>query len=88
MNTKVLFSSNSDEWSTPQHVFDELNNEFNFTLDPCASKENHKTEKFYTKEDDGISKSWKMKLFFVTLRILKLKHGLKNLILKPQLIMP
>lgn len=55
---KVHFSSNSNEWATPQNFFDTLDNEFNFTLDPCSTKENAKCKKFYTKEDDGLSKSW------------------------------
>lgn len=54
----VLFSSNSDEWSTPQDLFDELDAEFHFTLDPCATKQNAKCKKFYTAEDDGLEKSW------------------------------
>lgn len=33
----ALYSSQSDEWSTPQQFFDQLNEEFGFTLDPCAS---------------------------------------------------
>jgi site-specific DNA-methyltransferase (adenine-specific) len=57
-NIKTMLSSNTPEWSTPQFFFDELNKEFNFTLDPCATKENAKCEKFYTKEDDGLSKNW------------------------------
>lgn len=58
MVDKVLFNSNSDEWETPQGLFDELDEEFHFTLDPCATKENAKCKKYYTKEDDGLSKSW------------------------------
>ena len=34
----VHFSSKSNEWTTPQHLFDELNQEFNFTLDPMQLK--------------------------------------------------
>lgn len=55
---KGLFTSNTPEWSTPQKLFDELNAEFCFTLDPAATKENAKCTKFYTKEDDGLSKDW------------------------------
>lgn len=55
---KVLFSSKTDQWATPQQFFDELNEEFRFDLDPCADEENHKTEHFFTKEDDGLSKDW------------------------------
>jgi len=35
MNTKVMFSSLSDEWRTPQSIFDKLDKEFNFDSDPC-----------------------------------------------------
>ena len=46
------------EWGTPQDTFDRLNEEFHFTLDPCASHLNHKCEKYYTIKEDGLSKSW------------------------------
>lgn len=55
---RILFSSGSDEWSTPQDIFDKLNAEFRFTLDPCATDENHKCDKWFTKEEDGLQKSW------------------------------
>ena len=58
MNTSLHFSSASDNWATPQDLFDKLNEEFHFTLDPCASAENAKCAKFYTKEDDGLSQNW------------------------------
>lgn len=54
----MMFSSNSNEWSTPQDFYDTLNKEFNFTLDPCCTKENAKCRKFYTKADNGLSKDW------------------------------
>jgi len=55
---RAVFSHNSDEWETPDDLYNILNYIFNFTLDPCATKENTKCSKFYTKEDDGLSKSW------------------------------
>lgn len=58
MNTDILFSSKSVEWSTPQEVFDELNREFNFNLDPCSTDENCKCANHYTKETDGLSQDW------------------------------
>lgn len=64
MNTNVHFSSKSVEWATPQYLFDELNKEFNFTLDPCATPENAKCKKFYTKEDNGLNKSWENECVF------------------------
>src|SRR5688572_6331257 len=55
---KILFSKKSDEWGTPQYLFDELNREFGFTLDVCASKDNYKCIGYFTKHDDGLSKDW------------------------------
>lgn len=52
------FSRESDEWTTPQWLFDELDREFRFTLDACASEENHKCFWYYTKEDDALEKDW------------------------------
>ena len=63
--TPGMYSSKTDMWSTPQDFFDELNAEFHFTLDPCATKENAKCEKIYTKEDDGLSKSWDKEVVFM-----------------------
>lgn len=31
---------------------------FHFNLDPCADEQNHKCEKYFTKEDNGLSKDW------------------------------
>lgn len=59
-----LFTSNTPEWSTPKDLFDKLNKEFNFNLDPCATKDNAKCKEFYTKEDDGLSKNWNFKNVF------------------------
>lgn len=53
-----MFSSKSDEWSTPQNIFDDLNQEFNFNLDPCSTEENHKCSFYFTKETDGLSQNW------------------------------
>ena len=58
MNTEVMFSSKSDEWSTPQDIYEQLNNEFHFNLDPCSTEENHKCEIFFTQKDNGLSKNW------------------------------
>jgi len=54
----VHFSSNTVEWPTPQWLFDALDAEFGFTLDPCSTHENAKCAKHYTREDNGLLKSW------------------------------
>jgi site-specific DNA-methyltransferase (adenine-specific) len=50
--------------ATPQDFFDKLNSEFHFTLDPCANKHNHKCDKYYTAEDDGLTKDWGGQIVF------------------------
>jgi phage N-6-adenine-methyltransferase len=54
----VMYSSKSNEWETPQDLFDKLDREFHFTLDPCCTHENAKCAKHYTIDEDGLSKSW------------------------------
>lgn len=58
MISEALFSRQSDEWPTPQAIFDELNEEFEFDLDPCATSENHKCNRYFTLENDGLSQKW------------------------------
>lgn len=53
-----LFSSKTNEWATPLALFQELDKEFGFTLDPCATPQNAKCKKFYTLEDDGLKQNW------------------------------
>lgn len=58
MMKDVLFSSKSEEWETPQWLFEKLDNQHHFTLDPCCTDKNAKCTKHYTKEQDGLSKEW------------------------------
>lgn len=54
----VHFSSNTDLWSTPQEFFNTLNEEFHFTLDVAANHDNHKTDNYFTQEENGLEQSW------------------------------
>lgn len=58
METSVHFSSKTDLWATPQDTFDALHKEFGFTLDVCATPENAKCPRFFTKENDGLAHDW------------------------------
>jgi phage N-6-adenine-methyltransferase len=55
---EVHYSSKTNEWATPQDFYNQLNERFNFTLDPCATHENHKCSKYYTLDDNGLSQNW------------------------------
>lgn len=58
MNTRTLFSSKTDLWETPQSFFEQLDNEFHFTLDACALPENAKCTEYYTPEQNGLIQKW------------------------------
>ena len=58
MDRKLMFSNVNNAWCTPQNFFDKLNEEFNFTLDPCATEKSKKCEKFFTVDQDGLKQDW------------------------------
>jgi phage N-6-adenine-methyltransferase len=58
VTTAVHFSSETDEWATPQAFFDALNAEFGFTLDVCATAENAKCTRYFDKQMDGLAQTW------------------------------
>lgn len=62
---EAMFTSKSYEWATPQDLFDRLNAKYDFTLDPCATPENAKCDRFFTQEQDGLSKSWADQRIFI-----------------------
>lgn len=55
---EALLSSKKMDWCTPKNFFDELNEEFHFTLDVAASDINTKCSKYFTEEDDGLTQDW------------------------------
>jgi phage N-6-adenine-methyltransferase len=54
----VHYSSATDEWSTPQPIFDVLDAEFRFTLDVCALDSSAKCGNYFTPETDGLAHDW------------------------------
>lgn len=56
--TSGMYTSTTDEWATPQDLFDKLDACFNFTLDVCANPENAKCARYFTKEQDGLAQDW------------------------------
>lgn len=47
MNSALMFSKASDEWSTPQEFWDALDDEFGFDVDAAATRENTKCAYYY-----------------------------------------
>jgi site-specific DNA-methyltransferase (adenine-specific) len=58
MKTSTLFSRASDEWETPDELFDKLHQEFGFTLDACATEENTKCSRYIDQNADGLLQDW------------------------------
>jgi phage N-6-adenine-methyltransferase len=58
MKNNIHFSSKTAEWTTPRKLYDGLNEEFKFTLDPCSTHKTALTKKHFTIEDDGLSRDW------------------------------
>lgn len=56
--SKVLYSSESEVWETPQDLFNRLNDEFHFDTDVCATSENAKCPKFFSPSMDGLRQDW------------------------------
>lgn len=53
-------------WATPKPIFEILDKEFHFTLDPCCGPDTAKVKsKFYTEKDDGLSKDWSKDVVFM-----------------------
>jgi len=48
----------TDEWQTPYLLYDAIDKVCNFDLDVCASDTYHTCSKYYTKEQDGLTKEW------------------------------
>jgi phage N-6-adenine-methyltransferase len=55
----VHFSSQSDDWETPQNLFDSINVMHGpFNLDVCASIANAKCSNFFTVKENGLNQPW------------------------------
>lgn len=58
MNRDVMFSSKNEVWATPDWLFNQLNDEFNFDIDVCANNENAKCKKYFTINENGLKQEW------------------------------
>lgn len=52
------YNGNGRHWETPPEIFDPLNREFDFTLDPCATAATAKCATFFTEADNGLDRDW------------------------------
>lgn len=61
---KAMTSTGKDDWETPAWLFNQLNAEFHFTLDPCCTHETAKCSKHYTPEENGLIQDWGGEIVF------------------------
>ncbi|MGI8962724.1 MAG: DNA N-6-adenine-methyltransferase, partial [Bryobacteraceae bacterium] len=54
----VHYSKKTDEWPTPKWLFQALDREFRFTLDPCSTDQNAKCAKHFTRKENGLIQPW------------------------------
>lgn len=54
----MTLDKSSDEFGTPQRMFDALHDEFSFTIDACATKKNAKLPKYYSKENSAFGQDF------------------------------
>ncbi len=59
----MLFTSDKDDWETPQDLFNVLHEEFEFDLDAAANDRNAKCTRYFTKEQDALSQQWEGSVF-------------------------
>lgn len=52
-------TSKSDEWETPQKMFDELNKIYKFNYDLAANDQNHKLDNYFTLKENSLIQDWK-----------------------------
>jgi site-specific DNA-methyltransferase (adenine-specific) len=58
MVQRSLFTSQTEEWETPEWLFQALDAEFGFTLDPCSTHQNAKCKLHFTAAEDGLRQDW------------------------------
>lgn len=58
MLADVMYKSESQHWETPQELFEELDREFKFNIDVCASHQNRKCSRYISKSEDALKMSW------------------------------
>ena len=64
MTLAYMPAAKTDDWATPQYLFDEWNAKYDFDLDAAASIQNHKCANWYGLDHpnadrrDGLAQAW------------------------------
>lgn len=54
----AYFKATRDDWETPAALYRELDQEFSFELDVCATQANAKCHSFFSPEADALNQQW------------------------------
>ena len=64
--SNLTFSASEMKWlRTPKPIWKELSKEFEFTIDCCASHQNALLPRYYTAEDDCLTKDWSGEVAYI-----------------------
>ena len=58
MINRALFTSDRQDWETPDDIFRALDAEFGFDIDVCATADNAKCRHYFSPNQDGLSQPW------------------------------
>lgn len=58
MVNKALFTSNKEDWETPQNFYDRLNAKYHFEWDLAASDDNAKCSCYFTSDENSLEYDW------------------------------
>lgn len=58
MITPGMYTQDKKDWETPQWLYDLLDRQYHFHLDPCATDETAKCDRWFTKADNGLKRAW------------------------------
>jgi len=65
LSREIIGTTGKDDYETPQHLFDQLNARYHFTLDAAASADNAKCARYFDKARDALVQSWKGERVFL-----------------------
>lgn len=64
-NSVLLQPPQTDVYATPRWLYEALDREFGFTLDPCATADNAKCAKYFTQAENGLLRDWGTETVFM-----------------------
>lgn len=59
-----MMSSKNQCWCTPKELYDELDSEFHFDLDPACTDKSAKCEYHFTPKENGLIRDWRGRTVF------------------------